>query len=360
METRFHGGNIYEAIREIGISHKDLLDFSANINPLGFPDSVREIIKKNIDSIVYYPDPKQRELRKAAASYYGVGEENVLPGNGSVELINLVLETLRPSKVIIPSPTFTEYALAAKNRGIELDLLDMTKNEFVWDNAFVESVIKKISFGTLVVICNPNNPTGNLVKKEIIKTLMEETKRKGAFLLLDEAFIDFIGEHESLSQEVINNPNTIVLRSLTKFFALPGLRIGFAIADRELINRIEKLKDPWNVNTFAAAVGKEVLKDEDYIKKTREYIFREKDFLWRNLKEFNFFKPFEPAANFILVKITGNLKASFLARELLKKGILIRTCSDFAFLDDTYFRVAVKDRRANEILIEALSQIING
>ena len=359
METRFHGGNIYEAIREIGISHKDLLDFSANINPLGFPDSVREIIKKNIDSIIYYPDPKQRELRKAAASYYGVGEENVLPGNGSVELINLVLETLRPSKVIIPSPTFTEYALAAKNRGIELDLLDMTKNEFVWDNAFVESVIKKISSGVLVIICNPNNPPGNLVKKEIIKTLMEETKRKGAFLLLDEAFIDFIGEHESLSKDVIKNPNFIVLRSLTKFFALPGLRIGFAIAGEELIDKIEKLKDPWNVNTFAAAVGKEVLKDEDYIKKTREYIFREKDFLWRNLKEFNFFKPFKPAANFILVKITGNFKASFLARELLKKGILIRTCSDFAFLDDTYFRVAVKDRRANEILIRALSEKVD-
>jgi len=360
LKERSHGGNIYEVMREIGWGSEKLLDFSANINPLGFPESVREVIEKNIDSIIHYPDPEQRDLKKAAASYYGVGEENVLPGNGSVELINLALETLRPSKVIIPSPAFTEYAMSAKARGIEVELLDLTKNGFMWDGDFEELLIKKMSLGSLVIVCNPNNPTGILVSSENIRALMKEAKRKGAFLLLDEAFIDFIGEHESLGREAVNYPNIIILRSLTKFFALPGLRLGFAIANRDLVSRIEKLKDPWNVNTFAAAVGREVLKDEEYIKRTREYIDRERNFLWHKLKEFDGLKPFKPSANFILVKITGNFTASYLSRELLKKGIMIRTCGDFAFLDDTYFRVAVKSREDNETLIEALKSILYG
>ncbi|MCG0276787.1 MAG: threonine-phosphate decarboxylase CobD [Thermosediminibacteraceae bacterium] len=357
MKTRSHGGNIYEISKKCGLNYKEILDFSANINPLGFPNSVREIIKRKIDDIIYYPDSGQKEIKEAAAFYYGVKEENVLPGNGSVELINLIIEALRPTKVIIPSPTFTEYALASQSRRIRVELLDMTKNDFNWDDALIEAIKKRICPGALVVICNPNNPTGHLIKKDIIKVLIAETEKKKAFLLLDEAFMDFVGEDESSCTEVVHRSNFIVLRSLTKFFALPGLRIGFALTNKELINEIEKLKDPWNVNTFAAAVGKAVLKDRAYIEKTREYIFREKEFLWNGLKQFYCFQPFRPAANFIFVKITAEFKTSFLAGELLKRGIVIRECTDFAFLDDTYFRVAVKNRRANETLLETLREI---
>ncbi|WP_041424146.1 threonine-phosphate decarboxylase CobD [Thermosediminibacter oceani] len=356
MEKRSHGGNVYEVSKKFKLDLREILDFSANINPLGFPNSVRQIIWEKIDEIVHYPDPGQVELREAAAIYYGVEPENILPGNGSVELINLTLEALRPSKVIIPSPTFTEYAFASRNRRIETELVDMTKNDFCWDYDFIESIKDRICPGALVIVCNPNNPTGYLVVKDVIKPLIEETERAKAFLLLDEAFMDFVGESQSLCAEVVSRSNVIVLRSLTKFFALPGLRIGFAIGNEELIKKIEKLKDPWNVNTFAGAVGSEVLKDKAYIEKTREYISREREFLWDGLRQFSCFTPFRSSANFILVKITAEFGAGFLARELLRRGIAIRECGDFAFLDDSYFRVAVKDRRANEILLEALRQ----
>ncbi|TYP56795.1 threonine-phosphate decarboxylase CobD [Thermosediminibacter litoriperuensis] len=357
MEERSHGGNIYEVSKRFKLNHREILDFSANINPLGFPDSVRRIIWEKIDDIIHYPDPGQVELREAASVYYGIKPENILSGNGSVELINLTLEALRPSKVIIPSPTFTEYAFASQNRRIKTELVDMTKNDFYWDDDFVESIKARICPGALVIVCNPNNPTGYLIVKDVIKTLIDETERAKAFLLLDEAFMDFVGESQSLCTEVMSCPNVIVLRSLTKFFALPGLRIGFALGNEKLIKKIEKLKDPWNVNTFAGAVGSAVLKETAYIEKTRKYISQEREFLWDGLRQISCFKPFRPAANFIFVKITAKFGAGFLARELLKRGIAIRECGDFAFLDDSYFRVAVKDRKANETLLEALREI---
>ncbi|MCR4432023.1 MAG: threonine-phosphate decarboxylase CobD [Tepidanaerobacteraceae bacterium] len=354
-----HGGNVYKAGKELNMPHDKLVDFSANINPLGFPDVVRKIIISRIDDIIHYPDPDQAELKKNAAEYYGVNPENILPGNGSVELINIIMEALKPSKVLIFSPTFSEYARSCRSRGIKVELVDMTKNDCGWDIELVRKMENVICKNSMIIICNPNNPTGKLASKEEITCLLEILQYRKSFLLLDEAFMDFVINSQTLIKDVEKHKNLIILRSLTKVFALPGLRIGFAAGNRELIQKLEELKDPWNINTFAGLAGCEVLKEKSYIDMTRKFISQEKEYLWNKLSDINGLLPFYPEANFVFVKIARGVKSGALADKLKTYGILIRQCGDFDFLDDTYFRVAVRKREENEMLINALTSIYN-
>ncbi|WP_422445227.1 threonine-phosphate decarboxylase CobD [Thermoanaerobacterium sp. DL9XJH110] len=354
MITRFHGGNVYKAAREINIAYRDILDFSANINPLGFPDYVRNIITDHIDDIVYYPDTEQNELKQAAAEYYGTNAENLIPGNGSAELVHIILDVIRPTKVVIPSPTFSEYALTCKSRQIKIELVDMTENDFKWTPTLFDRIKHRVTEKSVLVICNPNNPTGKLTSKEELTMILDELKNRGAYLLIDEAFMDFVEKSQSMVEQIETHQNLIILKSLTKFFALPGLRIGFALACRRIVEKMYQFKDPWNINTFAGFVGAAVLKDKSYIQRTREFISQEKEWLWKELRKVPGLEPFRPEANFIFVRITGGFNASQLAESLKRQGILIRQCSNFEFLNDSFFRVAVKGREANEKLIAAL------
>lgn len=353
-----HGGNVYKAARELNIPLDKILDFSANINPLGYPPIVEDIIKRHIRDIVHYPDVEQRELKEVAANYYGTSATNILPGNGSVELINIVVESLRPSKVIIPAPTFAEYSLSCKSRGIPVEFINLKQNNFTFDLKVMDDLEQRLKDNSLLVICNPNNPTGNLVSKDILIKVLRNLQLKNSFLMLDEAFMDFVDKDESLVDLINTHPNLIILKSVTKFFALAGLRLGFVLANSKLIDRFYKLKDPWNINTFATIVGSRVLREEDYIQKTRGFICQEKKWLWKQLKSLPNLLPFFPEANFIFVKLQNHVSATLLADELMKKGILIRNCSNYVYLDDTYFRVAVKSREDNKTLILAIKDII--
>jgi len=353
-----HGGNVYKAAKQLDMPISRLVDFSANINPLGFPDAVKQTIINRIDDIVHYPDPEQTELLKSAAEYYGISAENLLAGNGSVELINITLEALRPSKAIIFAPTFSEYAHSCRARGIKTELVDMTRNDYVWDFELVRKIENLIDENSLMVICNPNNPTGKLAGKQEITSLLEMLQDKKSFLLLDEAFMDFVVAGRSLIKEVENHKNLIILRSLTKFFALPGLRIGFAACNSELKQKTEPLKDPWNINTFAGLVGSEVLRDKKFIDRTIQFISQEKEYIWRTLNDIRGLLAFHPEANFVLAKTTNGKTSGYLAHELREYGILIRRCGNFDFLDDSFFRVAVRTRGENDILINALTAIL--
>lgn len=352
-----HGGNVFRVAKQMGIPANKIIDFSANINPLGFPNIVRRVIEEHIDDIVHYPDMEQSEIKRSAAKYYNTAVENIIPGNGSVELINIILETLKPSKVLIPSPTFSEYARLANNRNIDIQLLDITQNDFKFDKKLFNKIQKSITTNTLLMICNPNNPTGNLIAKKDLEYVLEELKKTDSFMLVDEAFMDFVEEPQSMVKSINKNDNLIILKSLTKFFAVPGIRIGFALSNEELINRMNKLKDPWNVNTFAGLIVNVVLEEDNYIQTTRKFINTEKDFLWKRLDEVETLYPFYPSANFILVR-SDFIKAPEMAQELRKKGILIRQCQNFDFLDESFFRVAVKDRKSNEALFSAIKTVL--
>ncbi|MCG1012011.1 threonine-phosphate decarboxylase [Tepidanaerobacter sp. GT38] len=354
-----HGGNVYKAAQELNISHDDILDFSANINPLGFPEAVKSIILNHIKDIVHYPDVEQIELKKAAAEYYGTSPESIMPGNGSVELIHIVLEALRPSRAIIPSPTFAEYAISCQSRNIDTLFINLRPNNFKFDFQMVNNLTDEIIPNSIIILCNPNNPTGLLTKQQDISVLLDILSDKKAYLLVDEAFMDFVDVDESMATFIEKYDNLMVLKSVTKFFALPGLRLGFVLACPELIKRFYTLKDPWNINTFAGLVGAKVLQDKHYIDKTRKYIREEKLRFWENLKNVPAIQPLYPEANFIFIKITAaDIKVPLLAESLKKNRILIRDCSNYMFLDDSFFRVAVKRREDNDIFVSALKEVL--
>lgn len=360
MDVFTHGGEVFKASRELGLPKEKILDFSANINPLGFPSAVPDIIKRHIGDIVHYPDAGQEELILSAAKYFGVAPEFILPGNGSVELIHLLIEALRPKRAVIPAPTFSEYGHSCRPRGIHVDFIEIPPPEFKVDEGFLAKVAYRVEEGTLAVLCNPNNPTGQLVSPVELASFLKELEKKGAHLLLDEAFMDFVEDAYSMVDHLKSHENLIILRSLTKFFALPGLRIGFVLARPHLIEKLRTLKDPWNINTFAGAVTPRVLEDEDYIRKSREFIEREKQWLWKELGEIPGLSPLYPAANYIFVQIEGKVHADAMAERLKERGILIRRCDNYPFLDQRHFRVAVKDRRANTILVAAIREILGG
>lgn len=354
-----HGGNVYRAAKELELSRKAILDYSANINPLGFPASVPDIIQRHIQDIIYYPDPEQQDLIDAASAYFKVNPENLVPGNGAAELIAMAIETLRPKKAFILSPTFSEYALACKVRSIETILIDLSPKDFIFDLEVFESIKNDISPGDVVILCNPNNPTGKLIRKNLLKTIALELEKRKAYLFIDEAFMDFVEEDCSMVEHVGFITNLLILKSLTKFFAIPGLRLGFLISNRNLIQRLYSFKAPWNLNTFAGFVGQEVLRDKEFIKRTKRYISQEKIHFHAKLKEIPEFYPFYPAANYIFVKLKG-IDGKTLASKLKDRGILIRRCANFPFLDDSYIRLAVRKQQDNKIFINTINQIFKG
>lgn len=359
QKEHFHGGNVYKAAKELNMPHDRILDFSANINPLGFAPIAEEIIIDHIKDIVHYPDVEQGELKEAAADYYGISPDNLMPGNGSVELINIVLEALRPSKAVIPSPAFSEYALSCKSRGIEAVFINLRANDFRYDVKLFDKTKDRITPNSLLILCNPNNPTGKLIPKEDLTVMLKGLQNKKSYLMLDEAFMDFVDTDESMVSFIEKYDNLIILKSVTKFFALPGLRLGFVLANRKLIKKLYTLKDPWNINTFAGFVGAGVMRDRQYIANTRQYISQEKRRLWENIKAIPGLASLYPEANFIFVKITKDIKVAALSERLRKKGILIRDCSNYTFLDDSFFRVAVKSTQDNNSLISALRETLD-
>jgi threonine-phosphate decarboxylase len=355
-----HGGNIREASKKYHIPLDKIIDFSANINPLGAPVDLRKIVEKNINSILHYPDPEYGELKKELASYLGIRTNNILVGNGAVDLIFLILRALQVKQVLIPIPTFVEYERAVKSIGGKSIFLKLKeKNEFKIE---VKEILKYLPMVDLVFICNPNNPTGTLLSKREILFLARESKRYGVVLIIDESFVDFVEKTEEVTviKEAIQRlSNIFVIRSFTKFFAIPGLRVGYVVSSVKYIESILSQQPPWSVNCFGASVAREAIKNSYYIKQSKKYIYQEREKLFRELLKIKGIKPFPSSANFILCKLTKRqLSLEIICDILGKKGLLIRRCSNFLGLGDEFFRIAVRKKEENEILVNALKEVI--
>jgi len=351
-----HGGNLEKAIEKYGISSEEIIDFSANINPLGFSSETGETIIKNLDQLSHYPDPECKEAKKELSRYFKIDYENIILGNGSTELIYLVVQTLKPKKVLIPIPTFYEYERALNNNNVSINFYKLKeKQEFLFS---MDEIIPQLAGIDLVFLCNPNNPTGTFLPRKEMLTLVKEIQGRKIFLVLDEAFID-LHEEESFIKEVKNYNHLIVLRSLTKFFSLPGLRIGFGVSSSKLIKKLEAQKIPWSVNCLAQIAVREVLKDEKFISKSRSFLLKEKEFLYMELSNMEGLKVYKPSVNFIFIKLLGNISSEGLMGQLAKKGILIRDCSNFRGLEKRKFiRVAVRTRKENIKLLKELKLIL--
>ncbi len=357
-----HGGNIYRLAEELSTPESRIIDFSASINPLGVSEKVKDRIKKELQDLHNYPDPDAKKLRERIAQYHDIDPETILCSNGSTELIYLIPKALKPGNVLIPAPTFSEYARACRTASYELRVRGYElkkKNNFdVNPDEFVKAIegIRKNNPATVCMayLCNPNNPTGRLLGRDGIKKTADAAKELKCYLVVDEAFIDFCPE-DTVVNEVQNNPYLIVLRSMTKFYALTGLRIGYGVFPHSLIEGLKEFREPWTVNTLAQKAVIAALEDIEYTDKTIRLIKREKEFLENGFRETGI-KFYPSNANFYLLETKGN---SMIYLKLREKGILVRNCSNFKGLDGSYIRVAVKSRQQNKALIRALRYTLN-
>jgi threonine-phosphate decarboxylase len=360
-ENKKHGGNVYAAIRNQGGTIGDFLDFSANINPLGLSPFVRAALLDSLDAVTAYPDPDAVALKEAISNCYGVPAECIETGNGAVEIIYLLGRVLAPSRVLLPSPTFSEYEAAARATGLSVTQI-MLRESTGFAPALPE-LTEMIDTGDLLFLCNPNNPTGVVFSRRQLLPLVEKATAIGAHIVVDESFIDFRAESalESCRTLVGEYPGVVVLHSLTKFLAVPGLRLGFMLGAPELAEQMKKLRDPWNVNVLAQAAGVAGLADQEYRRRTVALINQEKESLRNALETIPGIRVFPPAVNFILADIgDAGWDAGRLQAALLPYRILIRSCANFDALSDRFIRMAVKNPQDNQRLISVLKKIMLG
>ena len=380
----FHGGNIYKIFREKNI--KEILDYSSNINPYGIPESLKKRITENLEILERYPDPDYVELRQKLSNLNKVNLSDIILGNGATEIIFLFMKVINPKKILIVSPTFGEYERAVKATEISGDTVSLSSSN--GDNKNIENKkieieyfeLKesddfKLNIGNLknelenkydlLIICNPNNPTGKFLKLTQTEEILKECNKYDTKLFIDEAFIEFLadGMKESIINTEENKKNLFVTRAFTKFFAIPGLRLGYGMYfDKELEQKISEKKEPWSVNNIAELAGLTVLDDTEYIEKTLKWITKEKIYMYEKLNEISGIKVYETEVNFITGKIDEKLfleglNVKILREKMLEQGILIRDASNFKFLDERFFRLAIKDRESNDRVIEAMKEI---
>ncbi|MGR3173073.1 MAG: threonine-phosphate decarboxylase CobD [Candidatus Scalindua sp.] len=353
-----HGGNINQLCNKYGLNPDEIIDFSASINPLGCPEDVQKIIWERFDDIKNYPDSECTKLRKAIADKVPCNDSNIIVGNGSNELFYLIPRAMKPKQGVLLQPTFSEFKDALSNANVEVVEIVNDDGSFPIINTNLSS-LTNIEDG-MVFLCNPNNPTGQLtLKKDILELVNGNSNR---LIVVDEAFMDFVDDDEKYSviKDAPLMDNLIVVRSLTKFYGFPGLRLGYLVANESNINKLMQFKEPWTVNTFAQIAGEVAINDVEFAVNTRQYVSCEKTFLYDGLTNIKDIRPLQPSVNFVLVRIHNTeITSSGIQDILIKDNIIIRNCSNFTGLNDKYFRVAVKTREENQKLLSALNLVMN-
>lgn len=345
MIKEVHGGNIYKYKQAV-------IDFSANINPLGMPKEVKKAIIDNIDRYESYPDPFNRDLIKGISKSYGINEPNICVGNGAADIIFRIALGLKPKKALIISPTFSEYeeALNLVNCTVEHFLLKEEEGFYLNEN-ILDKIDQNID---ILFLCNPNNPTGIPEKKELILKIAQSCKKNQVTLVVDECFSEFLLDEKkySIVENLFQLEKVIVLKAFTKIYAMAGIRLGFCLcSDLQQADIINNTLQPWSVSTVASKAGIAALEIEGFVEETKVYIEDNRKYLTDQLKKLDI-KSYDSKANYILFRGEENL-----AYLLEKENIIVRSCKNYITLDDSFYRIAVRTRKENEIFIRALSKI---
>lgn len=353
-----HGGNVWEFV-EGGFLGKsaDVIDFSSNINPLGPSKEALEAMRNSLWKLSHYPEAQAEPLKKELSKYLEVKKENLTCGNGSAELIRNFCDAFlgRSDRALVCGPTFSEYEVYTKLYGAEVKYLLAEPPKF---SLSVEDIVERID-GKIkaMFICNPNNPTGTAMDKKELRVVIEHALDRDCLVLLDEAYIEFSND-EGFTKKVEEFENLLVVRSLTKFFALAGARAGYGVGSEEMVSSLDKLSPPWSVNSIAQVAAVHSLRDEEYIRRTKEFVEREKKFLFKALKRVEGLNVFKSDANFFMMEIERRMTAAEMQETLLRQGLLIRDCSSFHGLDERFFRVCVRKREENVALIDAIREVL--
>jgi len=344
-----HGGFYSSGLRY----DPKFIDFSSNVNPLGFPSSITKIINKNRSLLSVYPDPDSSKLRDDLQKYTGIKKNQIIIGNGATEIIYNFCKVFlhKDSDVLIPVPTFGEYEAASRLSGSQITFFKtMNLNKNI--SEFQDLVTKT----NCIFVCNPNNPTGILISKNNLLKILESAYNKSVFVFLDECFIELVPDsNASLVSYLKEFDNLFILRSLTKSFGLAGLRIGYGLANKKIIDVLQRIKIPWNVNGLAQIAASEALSDVFHLDKTRKLIKKELKFLKESISKIDGFVCYDSTTNFILIKSRINSKK--IQEKLVEKKILIRNCGNFRGLDNKFIRVAVRTHKENVKLVRALEEI---
>ncbi len=341
MLTQVHGGDIYR--------HKGVIDFSSNMNPLGTPEGVIRAAQESMTRISNYPDVFQTELIESIAAYEGVPAEQIICGNGAAELIFMFAAALRPKQALILAPTFAEYeqALHSAGCGVRLHTL-REQNGFTLTESILGDINSRLD---VVILCNPNNPTGRLVDPELLGRIIDRCKELGIWLMIDECFQDFCDAWTALSAKdrLADAPKLFLLKAFTKRYAMAGIRLGYGLcADEKMMDAMRRTVQPWNVSIPAQEAGIAALKETAYVEEARRIVKEERAFLKQELARLGF-TVYDSMANYIFFRGPEGL-----VEHALKSGILIRDCSNYHGLGRGYYRVAVRRHEDNMKLIEAL------
>ncbi|MCI8558628.1 MAG: threonine-phosphate decarboxylase [Lachnospiraceae bacterium] len=353
IQRTIHGGDRYGAALHSAYTQEELLDFSANINPLGMPGSVGKAVLNSLSASLHYPDPFCRQLRSAIAENEGAAPQEILCGNGGADLIYRLVYALRPKQALVTAPAFAEYEEALGQVGAEV-LHHNLPESMELGEALLESVTEDLD---LIFICNPNNPTGLLAKRDLLLKLLEKAENFNIWVCIDECFLDFVRDKEAytLTGFLSDYPHLVILKSFTKLYAMPGLRLGCVLSkSQELLEKMRQAGQPWSVSEPAMQAGMAALKETGYREQTITLVEKERQFLMTGLTKLGC-KVWPGKANYLCFRRTGE---SQLYEKLLNHGILIRRCENYHNLTEEDYRVAVRTHEENERLLQAIKEVL--
>lgn len=354
MKDLGHGANVDFMAKAFNKNTKDIIDFSSNINPKLIPN-LEKYILEGLNKSTSYPDINYTSLKKNIGNYININPEFIIPGNGATEIIYLLMKNIK-KRLAILNPTFSEYERGARLNNLEVINFMLNKDDEFSVN--LDEIEEKIDEFDSLFICNPNNPNG---KVKNIEKLLELMSKHNKLLIVDETFMEFVYEEEkySLIKYINKYENLFILKAVTKFFGMPGLRLGYGVtSNKKLIENIYKYKEPWTVNSFADTLSNYIFNDKDYINNSKSYYLKERKYMLNALRKIKRLKAYDTDTNFILIKLEDK-KAEKLKLQLFKESnILIRDASNFVNLDESYIRIAIKSHNENQLILKELNRIM--
>ncbi len=357
----FHGSDLEKIEKIYGIKKEDIVSFSANVNPLGLSKKVEEEVATHLDVICTYPDREYTALRSAIAGYCDSKTENILVGNGSTELITLFIKTISPKKALLISPTYSEYERELSLGGGKSEYYRLSEaDDFRLDpDDLVATLDASVD---MMILCNPNNPTSTAVCRDDMRRILDRCRETGTFVMIDETYVEFADDISTVSCVSLTEEydNLCLLRGVSKFFAAPGLRLGYAVCgNHELLDKIAVIKDPWTVGSVTEFAGTVMFSDREYIEATRALISSERRRVTDALRAIGGLKVYEPAANFVLSCIEKeNVDADILFDTAIRRNMMIRNCSTFPYLDNKFFRICFMSPSDNDKLLDVIREVL--
>ena len=354
MKDLGHGANVNMMAETFNKNTEDIIDFSSNINPK-VVSNLEEYILEGLSKCKSYPDINYTQLRNNIGNYININSGYIIPGNGATEIIYLLMKNIK-KRLAILNPTFSEYERGAKLNNLEIINFMLNKDDEFSVN--VKEIEDNIDSFDSLFICNPNNPNGKVKNvEELLKIIIKNDK----LLIVDETFMEFVHEEEnySLIKYVEKYKNIFIIKAVTKFFGMPGLRLGYGVtSNKKLIDDIYKHKEPWTVNSFADTLSNYIFEDEEYIKSSKEYYLEERSYILNELRKIEKLYVYDTDTNFILIRLR-DLKAEELKLKLFKESnILIRNASNFIGLDENYIRIAIKSHEENQLILKELNKLL--